>query len=512
MGENLQLSKPLRPLAVLGVYLHSNRRNLEVSAQPSISRASISWFEDLEDVRRYPPQDTGASAWIFLFGASLVDAICWSQTRCFGVFREYYFTHPPFQGNSVIAVVGMLSDGCLQVLTPFLLHYLNSRLRHCKKSMILGLLLCILASLGAAFSAKTWQLLATQGVLYGIGGGCLTAGTYVFMAEWFDKRQTFAYGMVMSSSGIFGSFLPIVYIKALESYGQKITLIAHGIVVLILGCIALSCIRYRITPTKTTPKTSHNTTNTSNVNNRYSFIRRTSFYLLGLAVLIQAIVVSPPATYLPSFATDLGYSAMEGALAMGMFSLATAVGQIGGGIITDLRRSFDLTTLLSTTLSALAALLLWPEAKTIVAIIIFGSLYGLVSGSFSPQRPRFAAAVIMGDAFTRPPPSTSGSSDPSHGTPSMDPPPSRTDEDKEKILLVMGIYTATRGVGQVIGGFIGTALVNDNAKVDEGAYGLKKWTPLIIFVGGGMVLACAAGVANSVLVSVRKRRIVNEIR
>ena len=135
----------------------------------------------------------------------------------------------------------------------------------------------------------------------------------------------------MSSSGIFGSFLPVVYTKILGLYGQKVTLLAHGIAVLTLGIIALTCIRYRIPPPASTRK---NGIKTGTFNMRFSFVKKASFYLLCLAVLIQAIVVSPPATYLPSFATDLGYSETQGALALGMFSLTTAIGQTGGGIIT----------------------------------------------------------------------------------------------------------------------------------------------------------------------------------
>ncbi|KAJ3008461.1 hypothetical protein HKX48_008516, partial [Thoreauomyces humboldtii] len=65
-------------------------------------------LEDDTDV--FPPQDKGAGAWIFLLGASVIEAVTWGFPACFGVFREYYFTHAPFEGISSLAVVGVMSN------------------------------------------------------------------------------------------------------------------------------------------------------------------------------------------------------------------------------------------------------------------------------------------------------------------------------------------------------------------------------------------------------------------
>lgn len=104
--------------------------------------------------REHSLKDSSKEAWIFLFGACIVEAVSWSFPACFGVFREYYFTHPPFEGVTVLAVVGVMSDGCLQMLMPFLLGFLKHFPRLTKKMMWLGLCLCVIASLGAALSTK----------------------------------------------------------------------------------------------------------------------------------------------------------------------------------------------------------------------------------------------------------------------------------------------------------------------------------------------------------------------
>jgi hypothetical protein len=80
--------------------------------------------------KQLPQQDGGAQAWLFLFGASVVEITAWGKrtlsrttswnvviTRdilgfpyCYGVFRAYFFTHAPFQGIAIISVGGMLAN------------------------------------------------------------------------------------------------------------------------------------------------------------------------------------------------------------------------------------------------------------------------------------------------------------------------------------------------------------------------------------------------------------------
>ncbi|KAH7120867.1 major facilitator superfamily domain-containing protein [Dendryphion nanum] len=443
-----------------------------------------SWDDiDLKQEESFPKQDEGLPAWIFLLGVSVVEAVSWSFPACFGVFREYYLVHPPFEGVTILAVIGVLSDGCLQMLMPLLLLFLKRFPRFNKPMMWVGLVLCVVASLGASISTKPWQIIATQGALYGVGAGCLTAPIIVFMSEWFDKRQSFAYGVMFGASGLFGSFLPTVYTKLLHTYGQKITLICHGGGVLVLTTSALLCIGHRTPLEHKLPATAAQTYQ------RYDFWKKVSFYLLGFSVFVQAVVLNLPAIFLPSFVTELNFTPTQGAIALSMFNLATASGQVGFGLFADHRNSFYSTVFLSTAISGLASLFLWGEAKTLTASIIFAFghttnnpillVYGISSGGYGILRSRFASTVV-GDK-----------------------------NEKEQILLVLGLFTATRGAGNVAGGFLGERLVDENVHVKLTAYGLEKWMPLVLCVGVGMLVAGLMAVAqylNHSLERKRKRR------
>ncbi|KAF2010556.1 MFS general substrate transporter [Aaosphaeria arxii CBS 175.79] len=427
-------------------------RTFVSSASPLTEAVSDGW----------PPQDEGRAAWVFLFGASIIEAVSWGFPACFGVFREYYFTHPPFKGVKVLAVTGVLSDGCLQMLMPLLLLFLKRHPQFNRRMMWTGLLFCVVACIGASFSTKAWQIIATQGAIYGMGAGFLSAPIIVLMSEWFDKRQSFAYGIMFGSSGLCGSFMPTVYSKLLHASGQRFTLLVYGSGVLVLTTGALLCVGHRIPlnergtlheAEKMHPPSSSN----------YDFWTKASFWLLGGSVIVQACVLNLPAIYLPSFVTDLQYSPAQGAIALSMFNLSTASGQVGFGLFADHRSSFYSTLIMSTIVSGLSSLLYWGEVKSLSASVIFATMYGASSGGFGILRSRFAGTVV-GDSG-----------------------------DREQILIVLGLFTAARGAGNVAGGFIGQGLVDEDISVQWRSYGLQKWMPLILFVTAGMLLAGALG-------------------
>lgn len=65
-----------------------------------------------------------------------------------------------------------------------------------KLSTIMGLSIIVLALVGASFAEKVWQLILTQGLLYGIGGAMSYCPCILYMDEWFKKRQGLAFGVM----------------------------------------------------------------------------------------------------------------------------------------------------------------------------------------------------------------------------------------------------------------------------------------------------------------------------
>jgi len=87
--------------------------------------------ETCRDDTQLPPADRGRKAWLVLIGASMIEGFMWGELDlpdgffssngtssdnftgfplCFGVFQTYYQSHPPFEGNQFIPVVGTLTN------------------------------------------------------------------------------------------------------------------------------------------------------------------------------------------------------------------------------------------------------------------------------------------------------------------------------------------------------------------------------------------------------------------
>lgn len=73
-----------------------------------------------------PPQDTGERAWLFLFGACIIEIAAWGMYRvdrstyqadlwagfpyCYGVFESCFISNPPFEGMTIVSVGGVLCN------------------------------------------------------------------------------------------------------------------------------------------------------------------------------------------------------------------------------------------------------------------------------------------------------------------------------------------------------------------------------------------------------------------
>ena len=58
----------------------------------------------------------------------------------------------------------------------------------------------VLALVLASFARSVWQLILTQGVMYGIGGAMSWCPCILYLHEWFVKRAGLALGVMWVSS------------------------------------------------------------------------------------------------------------------------------------------------------------------------------------------------------------------------------------------------------------------------------------------------------------------------
>ena len=65
-----------------------------------------------------------------------------------------------------------------------------------RPTALVGLFIIVTALIISSFSTRVWHLIATQGVLYAVGGSMLYCPAIIFLDEWFIQRKGFAFGVM----------------------------------------------------------------------------------------------------------------------------------------------------------------------------------------------------------------------------------------------------------------------------------------------------------------------------
>ncbi|KAK7181931.1 major facilitator superfamily transporter [Paraphaeosphaeria sporulosa] len=172
---------------------------------------------------RPPAVDHAKDGWLFPASAVMLEALLWGFPSVFGVFQDYYTTHPPFAGSQSTAVIGTCAMA----------------------TMYLGMsVIYVVPKLGQI----------CDGIVYTVGGGFAWTLILQYMPEWFDKMLSLAYGIVLVShserclpflqhtpidpeagSALAGVVLPPLVQWLLYAYGYQTTLRVCAIFIFLLA-------------------------------------------------------------------------------------------------------------------------------------------------------------------------------------------------------------------------------------------------------------------------------------
>uniref|UniRef100_L2FQM0 MFS monocarboxylate n=1 Tax=Colletotrichum fructicola (strain Nara gc5) TaxID=1213859 RepID=L2FQM0_COLFN len=391
----------------------------------------------------------------------------WGFGATQGVFREYYFKTPPFEGNQLVASTGLLlvvsqatfmdsfsktqqRQGLLQTLPPFTIKIISSNPHYKIHMMWSGMVLVVASSIGAAFSTS---VIMTQGLMYGLSSGLLFAPCLTFVDEWFLKRRGLANGIFFGAPKFAAAGLSPIFSVLLKRFGRRTTLIGWTSFATVIISLGIICVRSRRDSKAEIAAASQQPYSMKRI------FKKSTFWLFVLSMALQSLANNLPANYLPSFATDLGVSPKKGALLVTFLSLFGIIGQISIGALTDAIGPL-VPMLMSTLVSSFAVFVVWGLGKYYWNMVVKSILFGAFAFSFMVLRSHMAAVVV-------------------------DDPNCPSEE-----LFVSGILLFTRGVIGVASGYIAAAVLqnNDHIGVQPGC-GDGKWRDFIILVGTTMAAA-----------------------
>lgn len=349
---------------------------------------------------------------------------------------------------------------------PFFLSIHRLYPKQTRWSPIIGLFIMCTALALSSFSQNTTHLILTQGVLYAIGGGISYCPCILYLDEWFVKRKGLAYGIMWSGTGLAGFALPLIFEKFLHEYGFRTTLRIWSLSLFVLTLPLAYFIKPRLPRSTTRHVSPFN----------LGFTLRRKFMLHQLANIAQALGFFLPGIYLPSYArTALGAGTFASALTVLLINVASVFGCVAMGGLVDRLHVTD-CFMISATGTTLSIFFLWGFSTNLPVLYFFCIIYGVFAGSYTSAWPGIMHMVSSVPANGR---STGGAS--------FDP------------VMVLGILSAGRGIGNIVSGPLSGALLKGMPWQGQaaGGYGTGYGT-LIVFTGATAVASGATFVFRRV--------------
>ncbi|ATY60852.1 MFS monocarboxylate [Cordyceps militaris] len=405
------------------------------------------------DVGTIHPQDTGLHAWLFLAGSFLIEGLALGFPGAYGVFQDYYSTHPPFQTSaSLLPTVSTSAMGIMYLGMPVTMGIQRLCPRLSVWSPLAGILVMAGALLGASLATTAPQLIGTQGVLFAVGSSLAYCPCIAFLNEWFDRRKGLAYGVMWAGTGLSGSVLPFALQHLLGRHGHALTLRVCAAALLVATLPVVYFVKPRLPPAAATAVHHHP------FNLRFALTQ--TFLLHQVANVCQALGFFLPSIFLPTYARSvLGAGGVASASTILLLNLASAVGCPVMGWLSD-SHHVARCLFIATVGAALATVLLWGFATTVPSLLIYCAFYGLFAGSYTSAWTGLMRQMTTDDAISD-----------RYACKETDP------------VMVLSVLAAGRGIGSVLSGPLSQALVGDYWHVKTyGAYG-TVYGPLVIFTG-----------------------------
>ncbi|KAL3424060.1 MFS monocarboxylate [Phlyctema vagabunda] len=419
---------------------HSQREHPEEALESNVDDGENHQRDGL-NYQQLKPVDGGLAAWKMLIAAFVFEALFWGFPTAFGVFQNYYSSLPQFKGDSRVALIGTIAQGLCYLGAPFSAALTKRFPKYQRQQIWLGWPLCIFGLLAASFATTLPGLIATQGVMYGVGFVTLTYPIISMVNEWWVTRKGMAFGLISSASGASGAAMPFIIEALLQRYGYKTTLRACAVGLVLLTAPLLPFLVGRLPPAERSAVAKTN----------WSFISKPLFWVYCTSTLVQGLGFFFPPIYLPSYATEIGLRSSQGALLLCIMAIAQTLGQFAFGYLSDKQVSVSILCIICSVMATVASLVLWGLSKSLSLLLVFSMIYGFFGFGFGTMR------VAMGRAVSTDPSAT---------------------------VATYSILVFLQGVGNILAGPISVGLLSQTVAMQS--YGVLRYRSLVIFTGACM--------------------------
>ncbi|KAE8153688.1 MFS general substrate transporter [Aspergillus avenaceus] len=320
-----------------------------------------------------PVPEEGVKAWLCVLGGFFCQFCSFGFLNACGVFQLYYKEEILSNYNdstiSWIITIQIFLMFSLGLIVGVMVDVLGPR-----KLLLPSTVLALLGIFMLSLSTKFYQVMLTQGIVYGLGAAGLFLPPMVCVGQWFTAHRGLATGIVTSGSSVGGVIFPIMVHRLIRQVGFPSALRWIGLLMACCLVIANLCVTAPFPPKGREKKKSAGV----------AAFKDLAFVLFTAGCFFMLWGLFGPFNYLPSMAVTRGMSADMGIYLISITNGASVFGRILPGLVADKVGHLNVMVFIAY-LSGLSILVYWlPVAYNYVggALIGFAVVYGLASGGF----------------------------------------------------------------------------------------------------------------------------------
>ncbi|KAF5002200.1 hypothetical protein FDECE_10691 [Fusarium decemcellulare] len=354
----------------------------QISSAPSIINLS-------------PPPDGGWRAWCVCLSSHLVYMNTWGWVNSFGIFQAYY-TELLSRPASDISWIGSIS-----VFLLFFVGTLTGRLvdaGYFRYVFIAGMVFQVTGVMVTSVCTEYWHFLVAQGVLVGLGNGCIFCPILAVLSTYFARRRALAMGIAACGSATGGMVFPSLVRQLLPRIGFEWTVRIAGFTHLVTLTIALVLAKPRIRPRGSS-----------------SFVDLSAFKDVEYILYVVASFFTCWGVYLAYFfiaaySQDALSPALEYTESLDLLMILNGVGIVGRLVSNYLADHVGAINVFAPNAMAAAVLLyFWMLVHDKVGLYVWAVIYGIVAAAIQSLFPTGISlltedlskiGVRMGMAFT----------------------------------------------------------------------------------------------------------------
>ena len=166
------------------------------------------------------------------------------------------------------------------------------------------------AGLALSTLGQVWALYVGHGVLIGlIGNGAIYAPLLIYVTRWFDRRRGTAIALISSGQYIAGVVWPSVFERAIADYGWQLTMLAYGVVVIMV----IPPLLLMLKPAPDAPVRGMAVKRAPGPRRVLGLHPNMTQAMICLAGFCCCVPMSIPSSHLVAFCSDIGISPTHGA-------------------------------------------------------------------------------------------------------------------------------------------------------------------------------------------------------